>query len=127
MTLGAVLGSAWMVGLALPPYVLSRAIDSLADGQRDVVLGWTAVLLLVGRRPGGPGHLAAPHDDPGAHGCGAADGVEGERPRASGWETRWRGASLTGEVVAIGGGDAWTIGRSLTATGRGWVRCSPTW
>ena len=27
--------------------------------------------------------------------------------------------ALTGEVVAIGGGDAWTIGRSLTATGPG--------
>ena len=33
--------------------------------------------------------------------------------------SRWRGRARTGEVVAIGGGDAWTIGRSLTATGPG--------
>ena len=63
-------------------------------------------------------HLAAPHHDAGADGCGIPDGVGGERARsASGCHLRAQ--ARTGEVVAIGGGDAWTIGRSLTATGPG--------
>lgn len=118
VTLGAVLGCAWMVGLALPPYVLSRAIDSLAEGQRDVVLGWAAVLLLVGGVLAGLSiwrHRTMTRvrldaalrtvSEVNAHGIRLGD-------------TMARRA-LTGEVVAIGGGDAWTIGRSLTATGPG--------
>ncbi|MFE9958985.1 hypothetical protein [Micromonospora sp. NPDC005299] len=98
--------------------MLSRAVDSLADGDRDAVLRWTAVLVVVG---------------------GVLAGLSISRHRTM---TRVRmdaafrtvsvvnahavrlGATLerrarTGEVVAIGGGDAWTIGRSLTATGPG--------
>ncbi|MFD3919114.1 VC0807 family protein [Streptomyces sp. NPDC058595] len=118
VTLGAVLGSAWMVGLALPPYVLSRAIDSLGESQQNVVLGWTAVLLLVGGVLAGLSiwrHRTMTRvrmdaalrtvSEVNAHGIRLGD-------------TMARRA-LTGEVVAIGGGDAWTIGRSLTATGPG--------
>ncbi|MFD8604363.1 VC0807 family protein [Streptomyces globisporus] len=118
VTLGAVLGSAWMMGLALPPYVLSRAIDSLAESQQNVVLGWTAVLLLVGGVLAGLSiwrHRTMTRvrmdaalrtvSEVNAHGIRLGD-------------TMARRA-LTGEVVAIGGGDAWTIGRSLTATGPG--------
>ncbi|MFE4801866.1 ABC transporter transmembrane domain-containing protein [Streptomyces sp. NPDC056708] len=46
---GALLGSAWMVCLALPPYLLSRAIDDgLERGQWSVLVGWVAALLGVG-------------------------------------------------------------------------------
>ncbi|WP_327154706.1 ABC transporter ATP-binding protein [Streptomyces tubercidicus] len=46
---GATYGSLWMVGLMLPPYVLSRAIDEgLVPGRMPVLLGWVAVLFGVG-------------------------------------------------------------------------------
>lgn len=46
---GASYGSLWMVGLMLPPYVLSRAIDEgLVPGRMPVLTGWVAVLLGVG-------------------------------------------------------------------------------
>ena len=46
---GATYGSLWMVGLMLPPYVLSRAIDEgLVPGRMPVLLGWVAVLFAVG-------------------------------------------------------------------------------
>ncbi|MGP3967530.1 ABC transporter transmembrane domain-containing protein [Streptomyces sp. 6N223] len=46
---GAVLGTAWMIGLTLPPYALSRAIDDgLAPGDSAALAGWAAVLLSVG-------------------------------------------------------------------------------
>ncbi len=118
VALGAALGSAWMVGLAVPPYLLSRAIDGLADGRRGTVLVLAALLVVAG---------------------GVLAGLSIWRHRTM---TRVRmdaafrtisqvsahtahlGATLTrrvrtGEVVAIGGGDAWVIGRSLTATGPG--------
>ncbi|MGW0806596.1 ABC transporter ATP-binding protein [Nonomuraea sp. NPDC002799] len=46
---GAVLGSAWMVCLTLPPYVLSRAIDDgLVPGDWPALAGWAAALFGVG-------------------------------------------------------------------------------
>ncbi|MEU8710208.1 ABC transporter ATP-binding protein [Streptomyces sp. NPDC048565] len=46
---GALLGSAWMVCLTLPPYLLSRAIDDgLEPGRGGVLAGWVAALLGVG-------------------------------------------------------------------------------
>ncbi|MEU5974488.1 ABC transporter ATP-binding protein [Streptomyces sp. NPDC047315] len=46
---GAVLGSAWMVGLTLMPYLLSRAVDDgLKDGDRSDVVAWAGVLVAVG-------------------------------------------------------------------------------
>jgi ABC-type multidrug transport system fused ATPase/permease subunit len=46
---GATLGTAWMIGLTLPPYTLSRAIDDgLTPGDSAALAGWTAVLLAVG-------------------------------------------------------------------------------
>jgi ABC-type multidrug transport system fused ATPase/permease subunit len=46
---GALLGSSWMVGLTLPPYLLSRAIDDgLEAGNRPALAGWVAALLGVG-------------------------------------------------------------------------------
>ncbi|WP_329073214.1 hypothetical protein [Streptomyces sp. NBC_01429] len=46
---GATWGSVWMVGLTLPSYLLSRAIDDgLEPGDRTAFLGWTGVLLATG-------------------------------------------------------------------------------
>lgn len=46
---GAALGSAWMVGLTLPPFVLSRAVDDgLEPGRAGELAGWCAVLLGAG-------------------------------------------------------------------------------
>ena len=107
-----------MVGLALPPYVLSRAIDSLAEGEQDVVLGWTAVLLVVGGAMAGLSiwrHRTMTRVRLDAA-LRTVSEVNAHCIRLG--DTMARRA-LTGEVVAIGGGDAWTIGRSLTATGPG--------
>jgi ABC-type multidrug transport system fused ATPase/permease subunit len=46
---GALLGSVWMVLLALAPYVLSRAIDDgLAPEHMGALTAWSAVLLVLG-------------------------------------------------------------------------------
>ncbi|MCP9206512.1 ABC transporter transmembrane domain-containing protein [Streptomyces sp. NEAU-Y11] len=46
---GAVLGTVWMVLLALSPYVLARAIDDgLVPADTTALIGWVAVLLAVG-------------------------------------------------------------------------------
>ncbi|MGW1225235.1 ABC transporter transmembrane domain-containing protein [Streptomyces sp. NPDC002530] len=46
---GALLGSAWMVCLTLPPYLLSRAIDDgLRPGHWAGLTGWVGALLGVG-------------------------------------------------------------------------------
>lgn len=45
----SLLGSGWMVGLTLPPYLLSRAIDDgLTPGRTDALVGWAGALLGVG-------------------------------------------------------------------------------
>ncbi|WP_116953171.1 ABC transporter transmembrane domain-containing protein [Jiangella endophytica] len=45
---GAALGSAWMVGLAVPPWVLSRAIDDgLVAGDTAALVTWSVVLVVV--------------------------------------------------------------------------------
>ncbi|MEE1744775.1 ABC transporter ATP-binding protein [Streptomyces sp. JV184] len=46
---GSLLGSAWMICLTLPPYLLSRAIDDgLEPGRWSALTGWVAALLGVG-------------------------------------------------------------------------------
>lgn len=119
ITAGAVLGSAWMVGLAVPPYLLARAID---DGLRardsSALLGWTAALLVMGV-------------------VNAVVGVARHRTmtkvrmdasfrtvRATVRQATVLGAALrsragAGEVVAIGMGDVQVIAQSLTVTGPG--------
>jgi ABC-type multidrug transport system fused ATPase/permease subunit len=118
VALGALLGTAWTVGLALPPYLLSRAVDSLAGGQRDAVLGWAAILVVVG------GILAWlsiwRHRTMTRVRMDAAFRTVSEvNAHAARLGASLARRARTGEVVAIGGGDAWTIGRSLTVTGPG--------
>jgi ABC-type bacteriocin/lantibiotic exporter with double-glycine peptidase domain len=115
----SLLGSVWMVGLAAPPYLLSKAID---DGLRPrddgALVGWVVALVAV---------------------CVANAGVGGLR---HGTMTKIRtysayqvglctvrhstrlGAALgrkssSGEVVAIGLGDVQAISTALTVTGPG--------
>ena len=46
---GALLGTVWMVLMALTPYLLSRAIDDgLEPGDQAVLAGWSAALLGLG-------------------------------------------------------------------------------
>lgn len=46
---GATFGSLWMVGLALPPYVLSRAVDDgLRGGDSRALYAWCGVLIALG-------------------------------------------------------------------------------
>lgn len=119
IALAATLGTVWMVGLALPPYVLSRAID---DGLRprhfSSLLGWVAVLLVLGvlnayvaimrhrtltkvRMDAAFRTLTAVVDQ--STKLGASLG----------------GRVSAGEVATIGIGDVWTIGTSLTIVGPG--------
>jgi ABC-type bacteriocin/lantibiotic exporter with double-glycine peptidase domain len=118
VALGAVLGSTWMVGLTLPPYVLSRAVDGLADGRRGVVLWWAAGLVVVGVVLAWLGiwrHRTMTRVRMDA----AFRTVSEVNAHAVRLGATLTARSRTGEVVTIGGADAWTIGRSLTATGPG--------
>lgn len=46
---GAALSTVWMVALMAPPYLVSRAVDDgLRAGRPDLLLAWTALLILVG-------------------------------------------------------------------------------
>ncbi|UED83309.1 ABC transporter transmembrane domain-containing protein [Streptomyces profundus] len=46
---GALLGSLWMLGLTVVPYLLSRAVDDgLVDGSSAALAGWGAALLAAG-------------------------------------------------------------------------------
>src|SRR5215217_7020277 len=48
VALGAALGSSWMVGLAVPPLVLSRAVDDgLVAGDTAALVTWSVVLFVV--------------------------------------------------------------------------------
>jgi ABC-type multidrug transport system fused ATPase/permease subunit len=119
VALAVVVGSAWMVSLALPPYLLARAIDvGLAAGDTRALLRWAAALL-------------------GAGVLNAVLGVTRHRTmtkirmdasfrtvRVTVRHAAYLGATLSsrlsaGEVVAIGITDVQVIAQSLTATGPG--------
>ncbi|MFF4277332.1 ABC transporter transmembrane domain-containing protein [Streptomyces kronopolitis] len=116
---GAAYGSLWMVGLMLPPYVLSRAIDDgLAAGRTPVLLGWVAVLLAVGV---GNAWLAVMR-----HRTMTRIRMDAtfRTVRAVTAQSLRLGAALTrgttaGEVVTIGIGDVAVISQTLTMTGPG--------
>ena len=118
VVLGAVLGTAWTVGLVVPPYLVSRGVDGLASGRRDVVLEWTLALLAMGAVLAWLGIWRHRTMTKVRMDAAYRTVVEVDA------HVLRLGASLArrvraGEVVAIGGGDAWTIGRSLTVTGPG--------
>lgn len=116
---GATYGSLWMVGLMLPPYVLSRAIDDgLAADRMPVLLGWVAVLLAVGA---GNAWLAVMR-----HRTMTRIRMDAtfRTVRAVTAQSLRLGAALSrgttaGEVVTIGIGDVAVISQTLTMTGPG--------
>ena len=116
---GATLGSTWMVGLALPPYLLSRAIDDgLRKGDGKALAGWAAVLCVSGVTNALIG--IARHRTMTRIRMDAAF----RTVRATVRQATALGASLprqvtTGEVVAIGMSDVQTVAQALTVTGPG--------
>ncbi|MFJ8749978.1 ABC transporter transmembrane domain-containing protein [Streptomyces sp. NPDC102441] len=116
---GALLGSAWMACLALPPYLLSRAIDDgLEQGQWSVLVGWVAALLGVGvlnawlaimrHRTMTKVRMDAAFR--------SAQVVVRQATRLGGALPR---RLTAGEVVTIGFGDVAVIASTLTITGPG--------
>ncbi len=119
IALGGVLGTLWMVGLAVPPWVLSRAVDEgLVAGNTGALVRWALVLLAVGV-------------------LNALLGIARHRTmtkvrmdasfravRAAVGHTSRLGASLpgrvsTGEVVTVGITDVYTVAMALTVAGPG--------
>jgi ABC-type multidrug transport system fused ATPase/permease subunit len=117
--LGASYGSAWMVTLALPPYLLSKAIDEgLQMKDSGALLGWVGALLVVG-----------------ILNAGLAIGRHRTMTRVR-LDANFRTTQLTvdqvtrlgaelarriaaGEVVSIGLSDVTTVSTALTVTGPG--------
>lgn len=116
---GAVLGICWMVGLAVPPWVLSRAVDEgLVAGDPAALVGWASVLLAVSVLNA---LLAI-----GRHRTMTKIRMDASfrSVRATVRHTSRLGASLTrrvsaGEVVTVGIADVHTVAQALTVTGPG--------
>lgn len=119
VTVGAVLGICWTVGLAVPPWVLSRAIDDgFVAGDRSSLVKWALVLLaasvlvallsIARHRTMSKIRMAASF----------------RSARATVWHSSRLGASLSsrvsaGEIVTVGIADVQTVAMALTVTGPG--------
>lgn len=116
---GAVLGICWMVGLAIPPWVLSRVVDDgLVARDLAVVAGWTGVLLAVSVLNA---LLAIAR-----HRTMTKVRMDASfrSVRTTVWHTSRLGASLprrvsAGEVVTVGITDVQIVAQALTVTGPG--------
>jgi ABC-type multidrug transport system fused ATPase/permease subunit len=118
-TAGALLATVWMVLLALPPYLLSRAIDDgLEPGDQGALLGWTAAVFGIGVFNAWLGimrHRTMTKVRMDANFRTVKVVVE-QSARLGAALARQVGA---GEVVTIGVGDVQTISQSLTVVGPG--------
>ncbi|GAB3912222.1 ABC transporter [Microlunatus endophyticus] len=116
---GTVLGIAWTVGLTVPPWVLSRAIDQgFVVGDTAALVRWAMVLLAVGVLNALLGI--------GRHRTMTKVRMDASfrSVRATVAHTSRLGASLaqrvsTGEVVTVGISDVATVAQALTVTGPG--------
>ncbi|MEV7196505.1 ABC transporter ATP-binding protein [Streptomyces sp. NPDC093510] len=116
---GTLLGSAWMVCLTLPPYVLSRAIDeALRPGDRSALVGWCAALFGIGALNAWLGIMR--------HRTMTRVRLDAyfRTVRVVVDHATRLGASLprrvsAGEVVTIGHSDVGVISQTLTVTGPG--------
>lgn len=119
IALGATLGTIWMVSLAVPPYVLSRAIDDGLVARDPVALArWTTAGFAVALAIAVSG--IARHRTMTKVRMDAADRVI----RATVHRSVYLGNSLArtlsaGEVTTIGTADMQVIAQSLTITGPG--------
>jgi len=119
IAVGAVLGTCWTVGLTVPPWVLSRAVDEgLVAGDTAALVRWALVLLAVSVLNA---LLAI-----GRHRTMTKVRMDASfrSVRATVWHTSRLGASLArrvsaGEVVTVGIADAYTVAQALTVTGPG--------
>ncbi|MFG2024253.1 ABC transporter transmembrane domain-containing protein [Streptomyces sp. NPDC048825] len=116
---GALLGSVWLVLMALAPYLLARAIDDgLEPGDRAALIGWSAALLGLGAFNAWLGimrHRTMTRLRMDAN-FRTVKVVVGHAVRLGAALSRRVGA---GEVVTIGVGDVQTISGSLTVVGPG--------
>jgi ABC-type bacteriocin/lantibiotic exporter with double-glycine peptidase domain len=115
----SLVGSAWMVGLAGPPYLLSKAIDEgLRSGNTGALVGWVLALVAVCVANAAVGGLR--HGTMTKIRTYSAYQIGLSTVRHS---TRLGAAlgrkSSSGEVVAIGLGDVQDISTALTVTGPG--------
>ncbi|MFF1819490.1 ABC transporter ATP-binding protein [Kribbella sp. NPDC058245] len=119
VALGAFLGTVWMVGLAVPPWVLSKAVDEgLRPRDTGALVKWALVLLVVSVLIAS---LAIAR-----HRTMTKIRMDASfrSVRATVWHTSRLGASLTrrisaGEVVTVGISDVYTVAMALTVTGPG--------
>ena len=119
IVLAAALGTAWMLGLALPPYVLARAIDTgLQPRHYSSLLGWVLVLLAMGVLNAYVAIMR--HRTLTKVRMDAAfrtlETVVEHSTRLGG---SLAGRVSAGEVATIGIGDIWVISSSLTIVGPG--------
>jgi ABC-type multidrug transport system fused ATPase/permease subunit len=117
--LAALLGTLWMLGLVLPPYVLSLAIDDgLQPRDYSSLVGWVMVLLVLGVVNAYVG-IMRHRTMTKVRMDGAFRTLNAVVERS----TRIGGALVrgvsAGEVATIGIGDVWVISTSLTIVGPG--------
>jgi ABC-type multidrug transport system fused ATPase/permease subunit len=117
--LGAMLGTLWMLGLVLPPYVLSLAIDDGLQPRRfSSLVGWVLVLLAMGVVNAYVAIMR--HRTMTKIRMDAAfrtlNVVVDQSVKLGGALTRKVSA---GEAATIGIGDVWVISTSLTVVGPG--------
>ena len=115
----SVVGSVWMVGLAVPPYLLSEAIDEgLKPADTGALVGWVLALVAVCVADAAVGGLRH----------GTMTKIRTYSAYQIGLATVRHSARLgaalgrkssSGEVVAIGLGDVQNISTGLTVTGPG--------
>ena len=115
----SLLGSAWMVGLAAPPYLLSKAIDEgLRSGNTGALVGWVLALVaacVANAAIGGLRHATMTKIRTySAYQIGLSTVRHSTRLGAA-----LGRKSSSGEVVAIGLGDVQDISTALTVTGPG--------
>jgi ABC-type multidrug transport system fused ATPase/permease subunit len=116
---GALLGTTWMVLMAVAPYLLSRAIDDgLEPGDQAALAGWAGGLLCLGAFNSWVSimrHRTMTRLRMDAN-FRTVKVVVGQATRLGAALSRQVGA---GEVVTIGVGDVQTISQSLTVVGPG--------
>lgn len=117
--LAAILGTVWMLGLTLPPYILSLAID---DGlqKRDfgALLLWVLVLLAVGLLDAYVA-ISRHRTLTKVRGDGAFRTVYAIIEHATKLGGSLVGRLTPGEVATLGVSDIWVISSSLTMVGPG--------
>ncbi|GAB3739576.1 ABC transporter ATP-binding protein [Microlunatus parietis] len=119
IALAAVFGITWMVGLAVPPWVLSRAVDQgLVDRDLAALIGWALTLLaatvLIALLSIARHRTMTKIRMDASFRC----------VRTTVWHTSRLGASLArrvsaGEVVTVGITDVQVVAQALTITGPG--------